>query len=40
MLSQTRYHMLVYFLEMTAVEADNLAAEHDAERAKGQTPPE
>jgi len=38
MLSQTRYHMLVYFLEMTAIEADNLAAEQDAARTKGQTP--
>lgn len=40
MLSQTRYHMLVYFLEMTAIEADNLAAEQDAGRAESQTPPE
>jgi hypothetical protein len=29
MLSRSRYQMLVYFLEMTAVEADNLAAEQD-----------
>lgn len=27
MLSPTRYQMLVYFLEMTAIEAENLAAE-------------
>jgi len=27
MLSRTRYQMLVYLLEMTAVEAENLAAE-------------
>ncbi|RWL99829.1 MAG: hypothetical protein EOR68_12295 [Mesorhizobium sp.] len=32
MLSRTRYQMLVYFLEMTAVEADSLAAEQDRDR--------
>jgi hypothetical protein len=28
-LSHTRYHMLAYLLEMTAAEADSLAAEQD-----------
>ncbi|TIP03891.1 MAG: hypothetical protein E5X76_02810 [Mesorhizobium sp.] len=32
MLSRTRYQMLVYFLELTAVEADSLAAEQDRDR--------
>lgn len=40
MLSRTRYHMLVYFLEMTAVEADNLANAQDPKRMGAQTPPE
>jgi len=40
MLSQTRYQMLVYFLEMTAVEADNLAAAQDPKQEEGQMPPE
>ena len=38
MLSRTRYQMLVYFLEMTAVEADSLAAEQDR-RAEAREPP-
>ncbi|RUW33470.1 MULTISPECIES: hypothetical protein [unclassified Mesorhizobium] len=38
MLSRTRYQMLVYFLEMTAVEADSLAAEQDR-RAEARKPP-
>ncbi|MBW8909201.1 hypothetical protein AB6802_07285 [Mesorhizobium sp. RCC_202] len=33
MLSRSRYHMLVYLLEMTAVEADSLADEQDPKRA-------
>jgi len=37
MLSRTRYQMLAYFLEMTALEADNLAAEQDSGR-KGAWP--
>ncbi|ANT50910.1 hypothetical protein [Mesorhizobium amorphae] len=40
MLSRTRYHMLVYFLEMTAVEADNLANAQDPKRMGAQTPQE
>jgi len=39
MLSRTRYQMLVYFLEMTAVEADNLAAEQDAGGHEASKPP-
>ncbi|CDX25578.1 conserved hypothetical protein [Mesorhizobium sp. ORS 3359] len=35
MLSRTRYQMLVYLLEMTAVEADSLAAEQDRDRHDG-----
>ncbi|AZO25392.1 hypothetical protein EJ070_35220 [Mesorhizobium sp. M1E.F.Ca.ET.045.02.1.1] len=38
MLSRTRYQVLVYFLEMTAVEADSLAAEQDR-RAEARKPP-
>ncbi|CDX19437.1 conserved hypothetical protein [Mesorhizobium sp. ORS 3324] len=38
MLSRTRYQMLVYFLEMTAVEADSLAAEQDRRREAGNLP--
>ncbi|RWM40850.1 hypothetical protein [Mesorhizobium sp.] len=38
MLSRTRYQILVYFLEMTAVEADSLAAEQDR-RAEARKPP-
>ncbi|RAZ79978.1 hypothetical protein [Mesorhizobium atlanticum] len=39
MLSRTRYQMLVYFLEMTAVEADSLAAEQDRDRHDESKPP-
>ncbi|RUX21341.1 MULTISPECIES: hypothetical protein [unclassified Mesorhizobium] len=39
MLSRTRYQMLVYLLEMTAVEADSLAAEQDRDRHDGGKPP-
>ena len=39
MLSRTRYQMLVYFLEMTAVEADSLAAEQDRDRRDASKPP-
>lgn len=40
MLSRTRYQMLVYFLEMTAIEADNLAAAQDpAAKAVGAPGP-
>ncbi|MDG4883891.1 hypothetical protein [Mesorhizobium sp. WSM4884] len=38
MLSRTRYQMLVYFLEMTAVEADSLAAEQDRRAAARKQP--
>ncbi|TIQ34450.1 MAG: hypothetical protein E5X48_18995 [Mesorhizobium sp.] len=38
MLSRTRYQMLVYFLEMTAVEADSLAAEQDRRAEAGKPP--
>ncbi|AZO70567.1 MAG: hypothetical protein E5V92_29425 [Mesorhizobium sp.] len=38
MLSRTRYQMLVYFLEMTAVEADSLAAEQDRRAEVGKPP--
>lgn len=42
MLSSTRYHVLVYLLEMTAVEAENLADGKDPELRGSQapTPPE
>ena len=36
MLPRTRYQMLVYFLEMTALEADNLAADQDSGRNGAQ----
>lgn len=40
MLSRTRYQMLVYFLEMTAIEADNLATAQDPEaKAVGASRP-
>jgi hypothetical protein len=39
MLSRTRYQMLVYFLEMTAVEADSLAAKQDRYGTKAGNPP-
>ncbi|TGS10659.1 hypothetical protein EN852_024490 [Mesorhizobium sp. M2E.F.Ca.ET.209.01.1.1] len=39
MLSRTRYQMLVYFLEMTAVEADSLAAEREPDRHDESKPP-
>ena len=39
MLSRTRYHMLVYLLEMTAVEADNLAGEQDRDGPDARKPP-
>jgi hypothetical protein len=39
MLSRTRYHMLVYLLEMTAVEADNLAGEQDRDGQDARKPP-
>ena len=39
MLSRTRYHMLVYLLEMTAVEADNLADEQDRDGPDARKPP-
>jgi len=38
MLSRTRYQILVYFLEVTAVAADSLAAEQDR-RAEACRPP-
>ncbi|TPN79533.1 hypothetical protein FJ987_05545 [Mesorhizobium sp. CU2] len=34
MLSRTRYQMLVYLLEMTAVEAESLADERDPKRGR------
>ena len=40
MLSRTRYQMLVYLLEMTAVEAESLAGEQDAKRARPVKPPQ
>jgi hypothetical protein len=40
MLSHTRYQMLVYLLEMTAVEAESLASEHDPKRARLAKPPQ
>ncbi|AZO06292.1 MULTISPECIES: hypothetical protein [unclassified Mesorhizobium] len=39
MLSRTRYQMLVYLLEMTAVEADSLTAERDPDRHDESKPP-
>ncbi|TGQ51840.1 hypothetical protein EN836_21945 [Mesorhizobium sp. M1C.F.Ca.ET.193.01.1.1] len=39
MLPRTRYQMLVYFLEMTAVEAESLAAEQDRRGLEAHTPP-
>ncbi|TIV70802.1 MAG: hypothetical protein E5V89_12980 [Mesorhizobium sp.] len=38
MLSRARYQMLVYFLEITAVEADSLAAEQDRRAEVGKPP--
>jgi len=38
-LSRTRYQMLVYLLEMTAVEAENLASGQDPKRARPVEPP-
>jgi hypothetical protein len=40
MLSRTRYQMLVYLLEMTAVEAENLANERDPKRVRPAEPPQ
>ncbi|RUW74397.1 MULTISPECIES: hypothetical protein [unclassified Mesorhizobium] len=40
MLSRTRYHMLVYFLEMTAVEAETLADAQDPKLTLAQKAPE
>ncbi|MDX8454484.1 hypothetical protein RFM98_17120 [Mesorhizobium sp. VK9D] len=40
MLSRTRYQMLVYLLEMTAVEAENLASEQGPQRARPVGPPQ
>jgi hypothetical protein len=39
MLSRTRYQMLVYLLEMTAVEAESLAGEPDSKRTLPVKPP-
>jgi len=39
MLSRTRYQMLVYLLEMTAVEAESLASEQDPKRGRPLKPP-
>ncbi|TIW18911.1 MAG: hypothetical protein E5V81_16795 [Mesorhizobium sp.] len=39
MLSRTRYQMLAYLLEMTAVEADSLAAQQDGDRPDENKPP-
>ncbi|UCI06557.1 hypothetical protein [Mesorhizobium sp. B1-1-8] len=39
MLSRTRYQMLVYFLEMTAVEADSLAAGQGRSGVEAHDPP-
>ncbi|RWM13861.1 MAG: hypothetical protein EOR72_17430 [Mesorhizobium sp.] len=39
MLSHTRYQMLVYFLEMAAVEADSLAAAQHRDRDDASKPP-
>ncbi|CDX22041.1 conserved hypothetical protein [Mesorhizobium plurifarium] len=38
MLSRTRYQMLVYLLEMTAVEAESLAGEQDPKRTRPVKP--
>ena len=40
MLSRTRYQMLVYLLEMTAVEAESLAGEPDSKRTRPVKPPQ
>ncbi|MDX8540862.1 hypothetical protein RFM23_24910 [Mesorhizobium abyssinicae] len=40
MLSRTRHHMLVYFLEMTAVEAETLADAQDPKLTRAQKAPE
>lgn len=40
MLSRTRYQMLVYLLEMTAVEAESLAGEQDPKRVRPLKPPQ
>ncbi|RWA61062.1 hypothetical protein [Mesorhizobium sp.] len=40
MLSRTRYHMLVYFLEMTAVEAETLADAQDPKLTRARKAPE
>jgi len=40
MLSRTRYQMLVYLLEMTAVEAESLAGEPDSKRTLPVKPPQ
>ena len=40
MLSRTRYQMLVYLLEMTAVEAESLAGEPDSKRPLPVKPPQ
>ncbi|MDX8526948.1 hypothetical protein RFM68_20815 [Mesorhizobium sp. MSK_1335] len=40
MLARTRYQMLVYLLEMTAVEAESLADEQDPKRARPAKPPQ
>lgn len=39
MLSRTRYQMLVYLLEMTAVEAESLAGEEDPKPVRPLKPP-
>ena len=40
MLSRTRYQMLAYLLEMTAVEAESLADEQEPRRARPAKPPQ
>ncbi|TPJ74830.1 hypothetical protein [Mesorhizobium sp. B2-6-2] len=40
MLSRTRYNMLVYLLEMTAVEAESLANEQEPKRVRPADPPQ
>ena len=40
MLARTRYQMLAYLLEMTAVEAESLAGEPDSKRARPVKPPQ
>ena len=40
MLARTRYQMLVYLLEMTAVEAESLAGEPDSKRTRPVKPPQ